>query len=353
MPFFEKPPVTVRKSLSIMKDELLANDIDQRGTHSRPKYQSAKQAIIRLGVRATPTLLEELKEHETSDLGSIERSLAEDIVEVLGKIGDTSAVPALVDLLPGIWVCVPGALASSQEGTDKLLAAAQSSDSHVRSAAVNGLWRTEYQKVAALSALATALADEDQSVRNNAVSAVIARGRPDGVLIDALQLMLRSDVDDRLRDRAESALRQLGVIFSPLTRIPLPPALRQILNAMPANHMEYIQLFANAWPEFEPNYVARRSMKYKDLFDQMASDYEKAIRWPDADLFVGDLAGTWMYLMTPPPPPASINHSIDEFWEAVVEGFSRDKQPAVKIGLVQLRSKFEEQAITLQTNMYT
>ena len=270
MPFFEKPPVTVRKSLSIMKDELLANDIDQRGTHSRPKYQSAKQAIIRLGVRATPTLLEELKEHETSDLGSIERSLAEDIVEVLGKIGDTSAVPALVDLLPGIWVCVPGALASSQEGTDKLLAAAQSSDSHVRSAAVNGLWRTEYQKVAALSALATALADEDQSVRNNAVSAVIARGRPDGVLIDALQLMLRSDVDDRLRDRAESALRQLGVIFSPLTRIPLPPALRQILNAMPANHMEYIQLFANAWPEFEPNYVARRSVKYKEWFDQMA-----------------------------------------------------------------------------------
>lgn len=147
--------------------------------------------------------------------------------------------------------------------------------------------------------------------------------------------------------------RPAADIVSPLTGNPLPAPLRQMLNAYPTGYMdEYIQLFANNWPEFEPNYVARRSMKYKEFFDVMASDPERAIRWPDAGLFVGDLVGTWMYLMTPPPPPASAKESIDEFWEAVVEGFSRDKEPSVRVGLRQLHSKFEEEALKLQVSIY-
>jgi hypothetical protein len=140
--FRRAPGAVVDKALASMALEIKANERDGRGLMNRPRYVTAKDSIVKLGASATPHLLRHLEHLKTAERGSTERDLGEDVIEILGKLRDPDAVPELAKLLPEFWVSLPNALASTDEGTQVLLAAAASSDRTLRANAMASGTRT-------------------------------------------------------------------------------------------------------------------------------------------------------------------------------------------------------------------
>lgn len=212
MALFRKSPESrVEKALGVMNAEYYADEREERGMMNRPRYVTAKESIRKLGKDATQPLLRHLERLEDAEAGSSKKFLADDIVQLLGDSRDPSAVPELESLLPGIWPSLPTALAKTEEGTQVLLKAARSPDERLRARAM-GVWSSNYRPAEVIEALEAGLRDADTYVRGEALSCVIARGRAEQPLITALLDMRSSDPQEKLRDRADSALRRLGVI---------------------------------------------------------------------------------------------------------------------------------------------
>lgn len=209
IPFRRGPGAQVDKAVVTIKDELAADERERRGLRNRPRYVAAKQAILRLGKDATSHVLRHLKQLEDAELGSNERYVADDLIELLGNLRDPDAVPKLSSLMGGIWVTLSYALAKTDEGTRALLEAAQSPDEHIRATAM-GVWSSDFRPTEVVAALESGLVDSSAYVRHEAISSAIARGRGDDRIISALWRIRSSDPDERLRERADSALRQLA-----------------------------------------------------------------------------------------------------------------------------------------------
>jgi hypothetical protein len=210
--FRKDPASVVDKMLATMAAQIAANERDNIGLLNRPRYVSAQQSIVNLGTAATPHLLQHLERLESAARGSTEKDLADDITELLGKLHDPAAVPKLASLLhgDGIWTSVSVALTRTPEGTQVLLDATRSPEATVRARALH-VWLSDHRRADVTAALAAGLGDPDAYVRNEAVSAVMGAERRDEPIVAALRQMLSSDPSDRLRDRADSALRRLGI----------------------------------------------------------------------------------------------------------------------------------------------
>lgn len=211
-PFRRNPESRVRKALAVMSAEYAADEAEGRGLYNRPRYVAAQRSIRELGQNATEPLLEHLGRLEHAKRSTRERSLADDIVQLLGDSRDARAVPKLATLLPGIWPSLVTALAKTDEGTQVLLDAARSPDRHLRSEAMIGMSSSDHRRTEVAEALLAGLRDTETRVRDQAVMGIMNRGQADQPIITALLSIRSSDDDQRLRERADSALRRIGVL---------------------------------------------------------------------------------------------------------------------------------------------
>ena len=159
MGLFRKDPAsTVDKALATIASEIKANERDNVGLMNRPRYGAAQQSVLRLGAIATPHVLRYLERLESAESGSIEKYLADDVTELLGKTRDPGAVPRLASLLhgDGVWVSVPSALAKTEAGTQVLLDAARSPEAMVRAQAMS-VWGSSYRPAEVVAVLAAGL----------------------------------------------------------------------------------------------------------------------------------------------------------------------------------------------------
>lgn len=209
--FRRNPHSQVQKALSIMGAEMKANDKDGRGLMNRPRYVTAQQTIRKLGQEATQPLLRSLERLRMAEDGSPAKWLANDVIELLGDTRDESAVPKIAPLLSGIWPSLPRALAKTEAGTQILLEAARSPNSHLRAQAME-VWASRYRPAEIVEVLVAGLRDTHQYVRHEAVSSIMAREQAEQPIINALLDVRSSDPVEKLRDRADSALRKVGVI---------------------------------------------------------------------------------------------------------------------------------------------
>lgn len=209
MIFFRRDPgAQVDKAIVIITDECAADEREGLGLRNRPRYLAAKQAILKLGRDATSHVLRHLKQLEDAELGSNERYVADDLIELLGNLRDPDAVPKLSSLMGGFSATLSFALAKTDEGTRALLEATRSPDEHIRATAM-GVWSSDFRPTEVIAALESGLVDSSAYVRHEAISSAIARGRADDRIISALRRIRSSDPDERLRERADSALRRL------------------------------------------------------------------------------------------------------------------------------------------------
>lgn len=206
----QTPDSKVADALDVMFAESKVDAVERRGLTNRPRYVTAQAKIISLGSEAVDPLLARLAELQGAVGSTPEHDLASDIIELLGKIGDERAVPVLTQLLPGIWATVHHALAATPAGTRVLIEASQSGDPNLRRRAM-GMWVSRQYPAEIVDGLCRGLRDADLGVRNEAISAVIARGKADHAIVEALKDLRATDPNERVRDRADNALSRFGI----------------------------------------------------------------------------------------------------------------------------------------------
>lgn len=206
----QTPDSKVADALDVMFAESKVDAVERRGLTNRPRYVTAQAKIKSLGSEAVDPLLARLAKLQGAENYTPDHDLASDIIELLGKIGDERAVPTLTQLLPGIWATVHHALAATPAGTRVLLEASQSSDPNLRRRAM-GMWVSQHYHGEVVDGLCRGLRDPDLGVRNEAISAVIARGTTNSAIVEALMELRAMDPNERARDRADNALNRLGI----------------------------------------------------------------------------------------------------------------------------------------------
>jgi hypothetical protein len=137
-------------------------------------------------------------------------------------------------------------------------------------------------------------------------------------------------------------------IKAPLNGRIYPPKVVEMATVRPG-YVEFLYDFAKSWPKLESAYVQRRNVHYHDMFERLADGRPAR---DDIELFVGDMAGMWMFLMTPPALPVSAQDTIDQFWAVVVDSFASGKPELVRTNLDAFKPKFDMRTLELQKSMY-
>lgn len=205
------PSSAVMRQVAILSDEIRANDIDERGLVNRPRYNKAMSTLTTMGGTAVPALLDIL-DMPRGEMGSLEDGVAESVVEVLGKIGDSRSVPALAALLAEPVASAPFALARMKDpaGVEALLDALEDPRSHVRSSAALGLAQSRTRHDVVLPALVRCLQDPSPTVRARVAVALESIGNPHPRVIAALRALATTETVEWVQQTAVRSLERLG-----------------------------------------------------------------------------------------------------------------------------------------------
>lgn len=211
----------VLRQLTIMRDEIHRNDVEDTGLINRPKYQKAYAALVAMGEAAVPTLIETVSHLGTENRDSPDHWTRLYAVDILGKIGDPKAVPCVEAFLGKPYPQVPAALGRMQEpGVRVLLAAITAEEDFMRGQAARGLGVCTVLQHQALQALMNCLGDPSPNVREAAASSIGDLGNAHPKLIEALRYIAATDPADWVRRMAERSANQL----SQLDKRPRPAA---------------------------------------------------------------------------------------------------------------------------------
>lgn len=207
------PRETVIEQIAILRAEHERDEVERRGLQNRPRYRSAIATLNKMGAAGVTPLLEALDRDcdgtrgEQGDPTKI--GLFNDVVEVLGKIGDPRAVEPLARRL-GQGSGVSLALAGLPGGRQALLDAIGDEDAAVEWDAMQGLGQTHSRDPAVAAALLVVLRDGQFHSRYKAAAALGDLGCRDRNVIEALAAIIRDkDEDEYVQRDAQKALERL------------------------------------------------------------------------------------------------------------------------------------------------
>jgi HEAT repeat protein len=215
-PLFRRAPKDpnerVHALIDVLRQQHRENNRRGVGLTSMPKYARAKRDLADLGGGAVPALIGLLSasrpDRDTPE-GDVEFAVAHDIAEVLGDIGDPRAIEPMMGQFKNYVVATHGALAKFPAGIDALLRGLDDDDDYVRGCCIQGLGLATVERVRAAHGLARALDDAHDENRREAALAAWRLGLGDPQLVAALQRHAEQDSNDRVRDKARDALREL------------------------------------------------------------------------------------------------------------------------------------------------
>ncbi|MGH9128248.1 MAG: HEAT repeat domain-containing protein [Acidimicrobiales bacterium] len=217
------PAQQVEYALAVLRQQTTENERTDVGTDNMPKFQRAKRDLIRAGrdvVLALVDALHELEvaqaavdeEHYDDPVETVERYISGVIIQVLGEIGDPRAVAPLFDAIrsKSLFGSEIALAKIDPEGVSALLAGLDDEDSYVRSRCATGLGFAKTDPGRAAKGIVKALNDVEAYNRERAVYAARNLHSRDPELLEALRHHAIADDNERIREKAESALDYLS-----------------------------------------------------------------------------------------------------------------------------------------------
>jgi len=206
------PNERVQADLAVLRQQREEREQRNITMDKLPRHKRAKQDLISMGGDAVPALVEALGDspaYTDAPSSYVERDVTHDIADVLGDIGDPRAVEPLMAQFKNHITSAPMALAKFPEGVDALLRGMNDADAFMRSCCIQGLGHAKVDRVRAAKGIAKGLGDPSWENRFTAALAVFPLRVADPELIGELRRAAASDPSDRVRGKADDALRAL------------------------------------------------------------------------------------------------------------------------------------------------
>jgi HEAT repeat protein len=169
----KNPSAVVSKALATMREEFAANEHENTGLRNRPRWNDARQRILKQKSAAVAPLIEQLSPADLGDSDTPQAGIAPFLVALLEEIGDPTALPALFELLPTYVPNVDSAIASMPGGIELALSHIDSNNPRIRAGIADVVGASHKQTPASREALVRLLGDGDGDVQLRAVTAAL------------------------------------------------------------------------------------------------------------------------------------------------------------------------------------